>query len=141
VNCVRLRATAGRKLLSATSSQARNTDVSNITRRSPRSALSTVHPRPRDDLKAYKAARALLGWHQSDLSAQSNLSIVTIRRLAPVRTGSLGGTDDIYSAIVSASERAGMEFLNHGRAGRAATEREAQAVRPPRADQFGREAN
>jgi hypothetical protein len=38
-----------------------------------------------------KAARALIGWHQFDLSAPSSRSIVTIRRLKLVRTGSLGG--------------------------------------------------
>jgi len=68
-------------------------------------------------IQQIKAARILLGWHQSDLASRSDLSIVTIKRLESVGTGPLGGTDETYGAIVSALERVGIEFQNHGEPG------------------------
>jgi transcriptional regulator with XRE-family HTH domain len=64
-----------------------------------------------------KAARILLKWHQDDLASRSGLSIVTIKRLESMGTGPLGGTDETYGAIISALEKVGIEFQNHGEPG------------------------
>lgn len=66
------------------------------------------------EVRQIKAARALLFWHQADLAKRSGLSIVTIRRLESVGIGPLGGEPETYERIVSALQRAGIEFSNGG---------------------------
>jgi hypothetical protein len=66
---------AGAKSGSPPSSQARNTEASNIARRWPRSALSTIHPRPRDGLKAYNG------------NGSANQGCLRFARICAVRNG------------------------------------------------------
>jgi predicted transcriptional regulator len=63
-----------------------------------------------------RAARALLGWAQSELSKKSRVALRTIRRME--------GFDDAVSArtetlnqVVLALEKAGIEFLDDGSPG------------------------
>lgn len=63
----------------------------------------------RISVRQVKAAREMLGWKQTDLSAASGLSIVTVRRLE-ARDGDLLGRDETVAAIRAALEAAGVEF-------------------------------
>jgi len=65
-----------------------------------------------------KAARALLGWAQSDLAAASGISEPTVARLE-ANDGPLGGRAQTGARIVDALETAGVEFIaeNGGGAG------------------------
>ncbi|MCQ4188050.1 helix-turn-helix domain-containing protein [Methylocystis sp. NLS-7] len=67
-------------------------------------------------VRQVKAARELLGWKQTDLAAASGLSIVTIRR-TEAREGDLTGRDETISAIRSALEKAGVEFIEQNGGG------------------------
>ena len=61
-----------------------------------------------------KAARALLGWSQSDLAERSGVSEPTVARLESVE-GELGGRARTAELIVSALTAAGVEFIyEHG---------------------------
>jgi predicted transcriptional regulator len=61
-------------------------------------------------IEQIKAARALLGWSQEDLAAQSSVSVPTIKRLeAP---GKFRVSDEAKAKIVSALQAAGIEFTN-----------------------------
>ncbi|MBO1908065.1 helix-turn-helix transcriptional regulator [Microvirga sp. 3-52] len=61
-------------------------------------------------VKQVKAARALLGWSQDDLAAQSRVSKPTIARLE--RTdGEIGGYAGTRDKIVAAMESAGIIFI------------------------------
>ena len=63
-----------------------------------------------------KAARALLGWSQSDLADRSGVSEPTIARLESAE-GELGGREGTGDKIRSAIEKAGVEFLDENGGG------------------------
>ncbi len=65
---------------------------------------------PRVTTGQIKAARALLGWSQSDLAAASGLSTPTVKRIEATG-GDLGGRPDTAARIVAALEKAGAEFI------------------------------
>ena len=69
-------------------------------------------------IRQIKAARALLGWSQDDLAEKSGVSTPTIKRLESA-DGELGGRAETGNALVSALEKAGVEFIaeNGGGAG------------------------
>ncbi|WP_428032799.1 helix-turn-helix domain-containing protein [Ancylobacter sp.] len=58
-----------------------------------------------------KAARALLGWSQTDLANASAISEPTIKRLES-QDGELGGRVDTAAAIRAALEAAGIIFVD-----------------------------
>lgn len=60
-----------------------------------------------------KAARALLGWSQSDLAAHSKVSEPTVKRLEAA-DGEIGGRPETAAAITTALETAGIVFLDDG---------------------------
>jgi predicted transcriptional regulator len=62
-----------------------------------------------------KAARYLLGWDQRNLSKMSGVSLPTIGRLES-QPGPLTAYESTVSAIRSALENAGVEFLADGEA-------------------------
>jgi predicted transcriptional regulator len=70
------------------------------------------------EVRQIKAARALLEWSQSDMAANSGVSLPTIHRLEAAG-GLLGGAPSTIDKIVSCLEVAGVEFIpeNGGGAG------------------------
>jgi len=68
---------------------------------------------PKVSVRQIKAARALLGWSQSDLADRSGVSAPTIKRLES-SDGDLGGRDETVTAIRSALEAAGVAFMADG---------------------------
>jgi transcriptional regulator with XRE-family HTH domain len=56
-------------------------------------------------VRQLKAARALLGWSQSDLARESGVSLPTIGRLE-MNDGELGGDDDTRAKLIRAIDRA-----------------------------------
>jgi transcriptional regulator with XRE-family HTH domain len=69
-------------------------------------------------IRQIKAARALVGWSQEDLAANSGVSVPTIKRLESA-DGEIGGRAETGEALVGALEKAGIEFIaeNGGGAG------------------------
>jgi predicted transcriptional regulator len=65
-----------------------------------------------------KAARALLGWSQTDLAYHSAVSEPTIARLE-AEDGVFGGRPDTIAKIINALVKAGIKFIpeNGGGAG------------------------
>jgi len=63
-----------------------------------------------------KAARALLGWSQSDLARQSGVSEPTIARLESAG-GGLGGRPETGRKIRVALEKGGVEFIDENGGG------------------------
>ena len=65
-----------------------------------------------------KAARALLGWSQQDLASAAQVSEPTVKRLEAV-DGPLGGRAATVDKLLTAFERAGIDFIkeNGGGAG------------------------
>jgi transcriptional regulator with XRE-family HTH domain len=63
-----------------------------------------------------RAARALLGWSQDELAANSAVSKPTIARLE-LTPGVLGGYPDTREKLIGALEDAGVEFTNGSRPG------------------------
>jgi transcriptional regulator with XRE-family HTH domain len=63
-----------------------------------------------------KAARALLGWSQSDLAANSGISEPTIARLESA-DGEIGGRRGTAEKIRRALEAAGVEFIDENGGG------------------------
>jgi transcriptional regulator with XRE-family HTH domain len=61
-------------------------------------------------IRQIKAARALLGWSQSDLAHNSGISEPTIARLESV-DGQLGGREETIRKIRAAFETRGIEFI------------------------------
>jgi predicted transcriptional regulator len=57
-----------------------------------------------------KAARALLGWGQSELAQRANIAISTVRRLEGLN-GPLAAHFGTVTAIQSTFEEAGIEFF------------------------------
>jgi transcriptional regulator with XRE-family HTH domain len=71
-------------------------------------------------IKQIKAARSLLGWSQDDLAERSGVSKPTIGRLEAIDSDDpIGGRPETGEALVSALEKAGVEFIpeNGGGAG------------------------
>jgi hypothetical protein len=62
-----------------------------------------------------KAARALLGWDQFRLSKESGVAISTIRRQEHATEFTC--TVPIFLKMKDSLEKAGIEFLNHGKPG------------------------
>lgn len=63
-----------------------------------------------------KAARALLGWSQSDLAQESGVSEPTVARLESM-DGDLGGRKLTAEKIRTAIERAGVTFIDENGGG------------------------
>jgi transcriptional regulator with XRE-family HTH domain len=61
-------------------------------------------------VRQMKAARALVGWSQSDLAAASGVSEPTIARLES-EDGPIGGRADTSKKLITALEKAGIEFI------------------------------
>lgn len=62
-------------------------------------------------IRQIKAARALLGWSQTDLAKRSDVSEPTIMRLEAKDDGGLGGRSDIAAKIVATLESGGVIFV------------------------------
>jgi predicted transcriptional regulator len=58
-----------------------------------------------------KAARALVGWEQTDLAKKSGVAVSTIRRMESFQ-GEVGARTSTLSLVEKALEKAGIEFLN-----------------------------
>src|SRR5258708_32226696 len=71
---------------------------------------------PKASIRQIKAARALLGWSQDDLARNSGVSAPTRLEAAD---GDIGGRAGTGLSLVTALERAGVEFIpeNGGGAG------------------------
>ena len=63
-----------------------------------------------------RAARALLGWSQSDLSKRSKVALRTVRRMEGF-DGAVGARTDTLAKVVAILEKAGVEFLNNDKPG------------------------
>jgi len=63
-----------------------------------------------------RAARALLGWAQSELSKKSKVALGTVRRMEGF-DGPVGARTETLGRVVSVLEKAGVEFLNDERPG------------------------
>ena len=67
-------------------------------------------------IRQVKAARALLGWSQSDLADNSGVSEPTIARLESA-DGDLGGREETAVKIKTAIEKGGVEFIDENGGG------------------------
>jgi predicted transcriptional regulator len=67
-------------------------------------------------IRQVKAARALLGWSQSDLADNSGVSEPTIARLESA-DGDLGGRKETAEKIKTAIEKGGVEFIDENGGG------------------------
>jgi len=67
-------------------------------------------------VRQIKAARALLGWSQSELAEQSGVSEPTIARLESA-DGQLGGREATGERIRATIEAAGVEFIDENGGG------------------------
>jgi transcriptional regulator with XRE-family HTH domain len=73
---------------------------------------------PMVSIRQVKAARALLGWSQTELARRSGISEPTIKRLeAADGHNEIGGRAETADAIKRALEAAGVEFTNGGAPG------------------------
>jgi predicted transcriptional regulator len=63
-----------------------------------------------------RAARALLGWEQTELSRKARVAIGTIRRMESF-DGPVGSRTDTLRKVTGALEKAGIEFLGNGSLG------------------------
>jgi predicted transcriptional regulator len=63
-----------------------------------------------------RAARALLGWTQNDLSRKAKVALGTVKRMEGF-DGPVGARTDTLRRIVAVFEKAGVEFLNDNRPG------------------------
>ena len=63
-----------------------------------------------------RAARALLGWPQSELSKKSKVALRTILRMEGF-DGAVGARTDTLARVIAVLEKAGVEFLNDGKPG------------------------
>lgn len=62
-----------------------------------------------------RAARALLGIDQRTLAEMAELSVPTIQRME-ANDGTVGGTVESMTRVITAIERAGVEMINEGAA-------------------------
>jgi predicted transcriptional regulator len=67
-------------------------------------------------IRQLKAARALLGWSQSDLARHSDVSEPTIARLESA-DGEIGGRGETVRKIRAALETSGIEFIEENGTG------------------------
>jgi transcriptional regulator with XRE-family HTH domain len=67
-------------------------------------------------IRQVKAARALLGWSQSDLASHSGISEPTIARLESA-DGEMGGRQETVGKIRRALEAGGVEFIDENGGG------------------------
>lgn len=67
-------------------------------------------------IRQIKAARALLGWSQTDLATEADVSVPTIKRLE-AEDGPLGGRSDTGEKIHTALKAAGVEFIDENGGG------------------------
>jgi transcriptional regulator with XRE-family HTH domain len=67
-------------------------------------------------IRQIKAARALLGWSQSDLANHSGISEPTIARLESAE-GELGGRGETVRKIRAALDASGIEFIDENGGG------------------------
>jgi predicted transcriptional regulator len=67
-------------------------------------------------IRQVKAARALLGWSQSDLADRSGVSEPTIARLESA-DGVLGGREETAKRIIAALVSGGIEFIDENGGG------------------------
>ena len=58
-----------------------------------------------------RAARALLGWSQRDLSSKSKVAFGTVQRMEKF-DGPVGARTETLGKVVAVLEKAGIEFLN-----------------------------
>jgi transcriptional regulator with XRE-family HTH domain len=58
-----------------------------------------------------RAARALLGWSQRELSKKSKVAFGTIQRMEGF-DGPIGSRTETLAKVVAVFEKAGIEFLN-----------------------------
>jgi predicted transcriptional regulator len=63
-----------------------------------------------------RAARALLGWTQEELSTKSRVAIGTIKRMEGF-DGAVGARTETLGKVVMVLEKAGVAFLNDGEPG------------------------
>jgi predicted transcriptional regulator len=63
-----------------------------------------------------RAARALLGWPQNELSKKSKVALGTVRRMEGF-DGPVSARTESLNRIIVTLERAGVEFLNSGNPG------------------------
>jgi transcriptional regulator with XRE-family HTH domain len=69
-------------------------------------------------IRQIKAARSLLGWSQDDLAAHSGVSKPTIGRLEAIDSDDpVGGRPETVEALVTALEKAGIEFVHENGGG------------------------
>lgn len=66
-----------------------------------------------------RAARALIGWSQGELVAESGLSLTTVRRMEDDKIGPGKSSAENVAAVQLALEQAGVQFIpkNGGGAG------------------------
>lgn len=69
-----------------------------------------------------RAARALLGWTQEELSARAKVALGTVKRMEGF-DGPVGARTDTLRRIVTVFEKAGVEFLNDDKPGVRLTKR------------------
>jgi len=63
-----------------------------------------------------KAARAVVGWEQTDLAKKAGVAISTVRRMESF-DGEVEASTSTLSLVQRALQKAGVEFLNHERPG------------------------
>jgi len=63
-----------------------------------------------------RAARALLGWSQGELSKKSRVALRTVRRMEGF-DGPVGARTDTLGKVVAVLERSGVEFLDDNKPG------------------------
>ena len=63
-----------------------------------------------------RAARALLGWTQEELSEKARVALGTVKRMEGF-DGPIGARTDALRRIAAVLEKAGVEFLNDDRPG------------------------
>ena len=90
-------------------------------------------------IRQIKAARALLGWSQTDLAESSGVSAPTVKRLE-ASEGEVGGRIETAEALVAALKQAGIEFIaeNGGGAGVRLAKRQRGPKLPSRTNKSGR---
>lgn len=63
-----------------------------------------------------RAARALLGWAQSDLARKARVALRTVRRMEGF-DGPVGARTDTLGKVAGVLQKAGVEFLNDDQPG------------------------
>jgi hypothetical protein len=94
-------------------------DLEAESRRPPRKRAASApvkEPFPPVSTRQIKAARALLGWTQEDLSSAAGISSITVRRLEAV-DGLLGGSANTRAMLIDAFSRVGVVFITEDELG------------------------